>query len=224
MLQEATLKFLKGLKKNNNKPWFDAHKAQYELAKNDFEQFIQQLIDAHAKKDKDLAGLTGKKCVFRIYRDVRFSKNKTPYKNNFAASMDRGGRKSGFAGYYFHLEPGQSFIGAGIWQPEPPALKNIRQEIDYNYKEFRSIVQKPVFKKIYGDLYTGEDVQLKKIPQGFEKDNPAAEYLRFKSWMALADLTDKELTSASLVKKSLEAMNAAIPFIHFINHALAEQE
>jgi|SRR5688572_7916872 len=220
MLKPSTLKFLKGLKKNNNKPWFDAHRDDYEEARKDFENFIQSVIDRHGKKDDDIKNLTAKKCLFRINRDVRFAKDKSPYKKNFAASMDKGGKKSGLAGYYFHLEPGNSFLGAGIWQPEPPSLKNIRQEIDYNADEFRKIVSSAKFKKVFGGLYTGEDVQLKKLPHGFEKDNPAAEYLKFKSWMVLQEITDEELLSKTLLKKTLDAFAMAQPFIKFINRPL----
>src|SRR5438045_9439651 len=106
MFQSATLKFLKDLKKNNNKSWFDAHRKQYEAAKNDFENFIQSVLDKHCKNDADLKELAAKKCLFRINRDVRFSKDKSPYKTNFGASMDKGGKKSGLEGYYLHLETG----------------------------------------------------------------------------------------------------------------------
>ncbi len=220
MLQKSTLKFLKDLKKNNDKSWFDAHRPAYDDARQDFEMFIRKVLAHHSKKDKDLIDLEAKKCLFRINRDVRFSKNKAPYKNNLAASLDRGGKKSGFAGYYFHLEPGRSFMGAGIWQPEPPVLKKIRQEIDYNEKEFRKILNAPSFKRIFKGLYTGEDVQLKKVPQGFEKENPAAEYLKFKSWMVLADISDEELTSSMLLPKTLEAFKQAQTFIAFLNRAI----
>ena len=222
MIERTTLNFLRGLRKNNNKAWFDKHRDKYDAARQNFESFIQSVIDKHAETDKDLAGLSAKKCLFRINRDVRFSKNKAPYKNNLAASMDRGGKKSGFAGYYFHLEPGNSFLGAGIWQPEPPALKKIRQEIDYNADDFRKILNKPAFKKLFKGLYTGEDVQLKKLPRDFEKDNPAGEYLKFKSWMVLMDLPDEVLTSPGLLKKTLAAFRQLQPFINFINHALGE--
>src|ERR1700730_13780996 len=115
MLQSSTLKFLKNLKKHNNKAWFDTNRSTYENAKADFENFIQSVLHRHGKKDADLKDLVARKCMFRINRDVRFSKDKSPYKTNFGASMDRGGRKSGFAGYYFHLEPGSSFVGGGLW-------------------------------------------------------------------------------------------------------------
>ena len=109
MLQVSTIKFLKDLTKNNNKPWFDAHRTMYESARADFAGFIQQVIDKHGKKDATIKHLVAKDCMFRINRDIRFSKDKTPYKNNFGASINKGGKKSRYAGYYFHLSPGDSF-------------------------------------------------------------------------------------------------------------------
>jgi uncharacterized protein (TIGR02453 family) len=220
MLQSSTLKFLKELKKNNNKPWFDAHRKQYEAAKNDFEVFIQSVLDKQSKNDSDLKELTAKKCMFRINRDIRFAKDKSPYKTNFGASMDKGGKKSGLAGYYFHLEPGKSFLGGGIWMPQPDALKKVRQEIDYCYDEFKKIITAKKFKAFYKELYTGEGVQLTKVPQGFEKDNPAAEYLKFKSWLVLSDISDSTLTSKELLNKTIEGFSVIQPFIKFLNRPL----
>src|SRR5258705_2875454 len=220
MLQSSTLKFLKDLKKNNNKPWFDAHRKQYETAKTDFENFIQAVLDKHSRNDADLKELTAKKCLFRINRDVRFPNDKSPYKTNFGASMDKGGKKSGLAGYYFHLEPGKSFIGGGIWMPQPDALRKVRQEIDYCFDEFKKIITSKKFKTVYSELYTGEDVQLKKVPQGFEKDNPAAEYLKFKSWLVLTDISDKTLTSKELLKTTVDSFSVLQPFIKFLNRPL----
>jgi len=221
MLQSSTIKFLKGLKKNNNKPWFDAHRKEYEAAKSDFEEFIQSVLDGHSKKDPDLKELTAKKCMFRINRDVRFSKDKSPYKTNFGASMDKGGKKSGYAGYYFHLQPGKSFLGGGLWMPQPDALKKVRQEIDYCFDELKKIISNKKFRSVYKEIYTGEDVQLSKVPQGFGKDNPAAEYLKFKSWLVLADISDADLTSKNLLKKTLEAFDALHPFVKFLNRPLS---
>ena len=220
MLQSSTLKFLKELKKNNNKPWFDGHRKQYEVAKSDFETFIQGVLDKHSKSDPDLKELTAKKCMFRINRDIRFSKDKSPYKTNFGASMDKGGRKSGLAGYYFHLEPGKSFLGGGIWMPQPHYLRKIRQEIDYCLDEFTKILSAKKFKALYKELYIGEDVQLTKVPQGFEKNNPAAEYLKFKSWLVLADIDDSTLTSKDLLNKTAEAFHIMQPFVKFLNRPL----
>jgi uncharacterized protein (TIGR02453 family) len=220
MLEPQSLKFLSQLKKNNNKPWFDAHRAQYEAARIDFSNFIQLLINALQKKDTTITGLSSKDCLFRINRDIRFSKDKTPYKSNFGASIKRSGRKSGFAGYYFHCEPGHSFIGGGLWMPEAQPLKNVRQEIDYNWEEFQEILKEKNFKKIYGDLYKGNDVSLSTMPKNYEKDNPAADYLKLKSFIAETKISDEELTKSSLHKKTIAAFEALQPLLNFINRSI----
>ena len=220
MLEPQTLRFLSQLKKNNNKPWFDAQRAQYEAARIDFSNFIQLVMDALQKSDTTITGLTSRDCLFRINRDIRFSKDKTPYKVAFGASIKRGGRKSGFAGYYFHLEPGQSFMGGGLWMPEAPALKNMRQEVDYNWEEFQSILQEKNFQKIYGDVYKGGDVSLSSMPKGYEKDNHAAAYLRLKSFIAETKIADEELTKSSLHKKTVAAFEALQPLLNFINRTI----
>jgi uncharacterized protein (TIGR02453 family) len=220
MLEPQTLKFLTQLKKNNNKPWFDAHRAQYEAAKIDFSNFIQLVIDALQKTDTTITGMTSKECMFRINRDVRFSKNKQPYKNHLAAFIVRGGKKSGFAGYYFHCEPGNSFAGGGLWQPDTQPLKNVRQEIDYNWDEFQSIIKEKTFKKIYADVYKGDDIKLTTVPKGYEKDNPAIDYLKLKSFIAETKIADEELTKSSLHKKTVAAFQTLQPLVCFINKAL----
>jgi len=221
MLQQSTLKFLKDLKKNNNKPWFDANRPKYESAKKDFESFIQEVIDKLAKSDDTISGLKAKDCMFRINRDVRFAKDKSPYKTNFGASINKGGKKSMLAGYYFHLQPGESFIGGGIWMPMPKELAQVRQEIDYNFKEFRKIIGSAGFKKEYGDLYAGDDAKLQRVPKGYETDNPAAEYLKLKSILAMKQLPDTALISGEPIKESLKALQALQPLINFVNRSLS---
>lgn len=220
MLEPQTLKFLPGLKKNNNKPWFDAHRAQYEAAKIDFSNFIQLVIDAVQKSDTTITGLTAKECQFRINRDIRFSKDKRPYKENFGAFICRGGKKSIYAGYYFHLAPGNSFIGGGLWQPEPENLKKVRQEIDYNWDEFQSILKNKSFKKIYGDLLKTGDLSLSRMPKGYEEDNPAIDYLKLKSLIAETTIADEDLTKSSLHKKTVTAFETLQPLLNFINRSL----
>lgn len=221
MIQASTLKFLKDLKKNNNKPWFDVNRKRYEEAKADFANFIQALIDGHSKKDKTIASLKAKDCLFRINRDIRFSKDKSPYKTNFGASINKGGRKAfSTAGYYFHLEPGQCFIGGGIYQPMPEELKKVRQEIDYNFDAFKKIISARKFKSLYGDLDKSPEFLLSRLPKGYEPDNPAGEYLRLKSYIAFVHLNDAELTTKGLLKKSLSAFETLQPMIDFINESL----
>lgn len=161
--------------------------------------------------------------MFRINRDIRFSKDKTPYKAHFGASIKRGGKKTPFAGYYFHLEPGnRSFVGGGLWMPEAAGLKKLRQEIDYNWDDFNGIISNGAFKKIYGNLYAGSDVKLTTVPKGYEKDNPAIEHLKLKSLIAETKLTDEELTKATLHKTTVTAFKTLLPFISFINRTVED--
>jgi uncharacterized protein (TIGR02453 family) len=220
MIEPQTLKFLSSLKKNNNKPWFDAHRAQYEAARIDFSNFIQLVIDALQKSDPSITGTNARDCLFRINRDVRFSKDKSPYKTAMGASIKMQGKKSPYAGYYFHLEPGNSFIGGGMWMPEAPALKNLRQEIDYNWEEFKGILGEKNFKKTFGDLYKGEDQMLSTMPKGYEKENPAAAYLKLKSFIAETKVSDEELSKGSLHKKTVSAFETLQPLLQFINRTV----
>lgn len=221
MLQSATLKFLSSLKKNNNKPWFDAHRGEYEAAKSDFAGFIDTLIQTQSKKDKTISHLKAKDCMFRINRDVRFAKDKSPYKSNMGASINKGGKKSfGTAGYYFHLQPGESFIGGGLYVPMPEELKKVRQEIDYNLADFKKIISNKKFKEVYGDLDRSKEYTLSRVPKGYEPDNPAAEYLKLKSFIAFFNIKDKELTSKDLVKKTIHAFSVLQPLLDFLNESV----
>jgi uncharacterized protein (TIGR02453 family) len=222
MLQLSTVGFLKNLAKNNDKSWFDAHRKQYDAARADYCQFVEQLITKISQFDTDVEQLQAKNCLFRVNRDVRFSKDKSPYKTNFGASISKGGKKSGYAGYYFHLEPGKSFFGGGIWMPEADRVKKIRQEIDYCFDEFKGILKQKPFQTIYKDLYTGEDSKLSRIPQGFEKDNPAGEYLKLKSWLATMEIPDSQLLSKTLLSETVKAAKALRPLNRFLNRAIEE--
>lgn len=220
MLQSSTLKFLSSLKKNNNKPWFDANRKAYEAAKTDFAGFIDTVIEAYGKKDPSIAHLKAKDCMFRINRDVRFSKDKSPYKTNMGASINKGGKKSMTAGYYFHLEPGDSFTGGGLYMAMPDQLKNIRQEIDYSWKEFQKIISSKQFKTVYGDLYMGDDMKLVRPPKGYEADNPAIEYIKLKSWIGFHKLSNSDLTSNTLLKKTVTSFEVLKPLLDFLNQGL----
>lgn len=221
MLQQSTIDFLKTLSKNNNKPWFDAHRKDYDAAKADFENFIGSLLKKTTSFDKDLNELEVKQCTFRINRDIRFSKDKTPYKTNMGASLNRGGKKSVFAGYYFHLEPGgKSFAGGGLWMPEAETLKKIRQEVDYNLDEFKTIIENKTFKKIYNALEISKETSLSSAPRGYEKDNPAFEWLKLKSFIATKSLSDKNIMSKDLVGNVAETFKALKPLIDFLNRAI----
>ena len=220
MLQTSTIKFLKDLSKNNNKSWFDAHRQQYEDARNDFVAFIQTVIDKHAKKDPAIGHLKAKDCTFRINRDVRFSKDKSPYKNNMGAYINQGGKKSLLGGYYFHCQPGQSFVGGGLWMPMPPELKKVRQEIDYNLDAFKRIIGSKKFREVYGGLSKDAEYVLSRVPKGYEADNPAAEFLKMKSFVAMTPIKDAELSSKDLLKKVSTAFETLQPMLTFINQSI----
>jgi len=214
------LPFLKKLAKNNNKPWFDENRALYINAKTEFEGFVQSLIESYGKHDPTIGHLLPKECIFRINRDVRFSKDKSPYKTNFGAFINSGGKKSPLAGYYLHIEPGGSFVGGGLYMPMPDMLAKVRQEIDYNLPEFKSIISAAAFKKQYKDLHRGEDISLTRVPKGYEPANPAAEYLKLKSLIAMRPLSDEEAQSEDLGKICVTAFKALKPLVDFVNRTV----
>jgi uncharacterized protein (TIGR02453 family) len=222
MIQPSTLSYLKKLARNNNKEWFDKHRTEYDAVKKNFELVVQEAVDRHSKIDPDLTGLEAKKCIFRINRDVRFSKDKTPYKTNLGASMSRGGKKSVFADYYMHIEPGKSFVGGGMWMPEAVDLRKVRQEIDYCWDEFNRIVSSPGFRKYYGTLYRSDGVEMTRVPQGFEKDNPAAAFLKLKHIIGIYEMPDEDVTSKGFINKVLNAYKALMPMVKFLNRALED--
>ncbi|MEW6468591.1 MAG: DUF2461 domain-containing protein [Bacteroidota bacterium] len=218
MLQKPTLDFLKNLKKNNNKAWFDRNKPKYLEAKQDVENLVQSVIDELGKTDRSVAGMDARKCVFRIYRDVRFSKDKSPYKTNMGASINPGGKKTVGTGYYIHVEPGASFVAGGIYMPETPQLNAIRQEIDYNAKEFLKIISDRQFKKFFRGFYS--DDALKNPPKGYDRDHPMISYLKLRHFIVSGDVKDSDLLSRNAVKKLVEIMKAARPLNSFIQRAL----
>lgn len=221
MISASTIPFLKSLKKNNNKPWFDKNREKYLDAKYNFEEFVALLLQKMILFDEDIKELLPKNCTFRINRDVRFSKNKTPYKVNLSASFNRGGKKSIFAGYYFHLQPGgKSFVGGGLWHPENADLKKVRQEIDYCFPEFKKIISSAAFKNNYGDLEKDENQMLVNVPKGYDKENPAADFLRMKSFVATKNLSDADILNKNLDKEIIQSFKALMPFVKFINRAI----
>jgi len=220
LIPTSTLSFLKSLKKNNNKPWFDANREKYLEARNNFEQFVALLLQKMILFDDDLKELEYKNCLFRINRDVRFSKDKTPYKISFSASFNKGGKKSIYAGYYLHVQPGgNSFIGGGLWRPEPEQLKKVRQEIDYCFPEFKKIITTPAFKKNYGELEKDENQMLVNIPKGYEKENPAADFLRMKSFVATKNITDADLGNLKFINEIIQSFKSLKPLLNFINRS-----
>ena len=218
MINTETLKFLKALEKNNSKEWFDQNRKAYEQAKANYLDFVREVLDRMKKIDASLTDLEPKQCVFRINRDVRFSKNKAPYKTNMGASFSKGGKKVQCAGYYFHLEPGASFIGGGFWMPMAPELNKIRQEIDYGFEEFNKIINKKKFKTSFGSL--SETEKLTRPPKGYEAENPAIELLKLKSFIVMTEVKDAEVTSKELANKVVDHFETMMPLVDFLNKAI----
>ena len=214
MISKNTIKYLSDLKKNNYKEWFDSNKSRYEEAKKEFEQFITSLIPLIAKFDKDIAGVTSKECLFRIYRDVRFSKDKTPYKTHLGAYIATCGRKSPFGGYYVHIEPGASFLAGGIYMPEPRILKAVREEIVENTEAFNKIISEKNYKSKFGELW-GES--LKTIPKGFPKDFKYPDLLKLKSYCPLVNLKDAEVLNPGYPDFVIESFKQMYPLNKFLN-------
>lgn len=218
MVSPATLKFLRSLKKNNNKVWFDANRQTYEDCRAQYFLFIESLLKELKKIDPSLVDLEAKKCMFRINRDIRFSKNKDPYKTNFGSYLSKGGKNIACAGYYLHIEPGASFVAGGYWMPEAQDLKKIRTEIDYCLDEFKEIIHKRDFKLKFREL--DSEYSLSRPPQGFEADHPGIEWLKLKSFTVSAPLSDSEITQTGIEKKIINHFKALVPFIHFLNRSL----
>ncbi len=217
-IQPKTFAFLKALKKNNNRDWFNEHKSEYENAKDNVLGFIQELVVAFSTFDSSLRGLEAKDCLFRIYRDTRFSKDKTPYKTNLGASINAGGKKSMGPGYYVHLEPGGSFIAGGIWMPPADEVKKIRQEIDYNGKDLKKILTKPSFKKAFGGL--SREHALKTAPKGYPKDHPDIELLKLNSFIVWKNVSDKDILGPKSIKTLTTLGKEMKPLMDFLKTAL----
>lgn len=219
IINKETLKFLSGLKSNNNKPWFDANRDKYASAKENFLQFTTELIAKISAFDAGVKDLDPKKTIFRINRDIRFSKDKSPYKSNMGASINHGGKKIMSAGYYLHIEPGnKSFAAAGSYQPDPEKLAAIRQEIDYNFSEFQKILKATSFKKYFDGL--DEIEKLKTSPKGYSDENPAIDFLKHKHFIVSRNFTDKEVLSPEFLKNLVNCFKSADKFLQFLNRAL----
>ena len=213
--------FLKKIKSNNNKDWFDKNKEHYLEAKAEYEVLIDSIIQGIAKFDKKIStDMKGKDCVFRIYKDVRFSKDKTPYKTNFGASINPGGKKSLVAGYYLHVEPGASFLAGGVYMPQPEMLSAIRQEIDYNPDPFLKILKSASFKKYFKGL--DEDDKLKTAPKGFEKDHPLIDILKNRHFIVSYHISDKELMGSTAQNSIISGFKAMHPFLEYLREATPE--
>lgn len=219
MLHKSSFEFLKNLAENNQKEWMDVHRKEYEAAKEDFKIGVTAIINGLQELGMDTTALTASNCIFRLNRDIRFTTDKSPYKTNFGAAFSPHGRKAQEPGYYLHIEPGKSFVGGGMWMPEASQLKKIRQEIDYNFKEFQQIVLNQKFKSLFHQI---EGPKLIRAPKGYQEDHPALEYLKLKSFTVGVSLTDAQLCNKNAVELVLDVFRTMKPFIDFLNTALDE--
>ena len=212
--------FLKGLAKNNNREWFEKNKGQYLESKEQFEKFVAALLQETIKFQPELKGLDPKKLTFRIYRDVRFSKDKSPYKTNMGATFSPGAKTMNRPGYYMHIEPGnKSFVAGGLYMAEPADVNRVRQEIDYNGKKLEAIFKSTAFKK----YYNGFDVfdQLKKAPKGYAPDHKYVEWLKLKSFIVTHYFKDTEVLHKDFLKNVASAFKTMKPFNDFLGEAIS---
>lgn len=218
---KTVLGFLRQLEQNNNRDWFAAQKPEFEQAKSRMLLLVEEVIRGVASFDKEVGGQQAKDCVFRIYRDTRFSADKTPYKNNMGAWIAPGGKKSPGAGYYLHIQPGASFIAGGVWMPDSPMLQAIRQEIYFRHEEFRKILLSRSFKAAFGEM---DDYRLKTFPKGFDKEHPAIDLLRYTSYVVSHSFTDKEVKDPEFASQAVQLFKTMHPFLRFLNEAIGMQE
>lgn len=206
------LKFAAALKRNNNREWFQAHRAEVEVARAQFENFVAALI-AELSRTESLAGLSPKDCIFRLNRDLRFTKDKTPYKPYMSAYIAPGGRKSRRMGYYVHLEPGNSMLAGGLHEPEAQQLAAWRAALHRNPRPLKKIIAGAAFRRYFGEVQ-GE--RLKTVPRGYSKDHPEADLLRLKSVTVIRHIPEVMVASPAFLRESLATFRAMRPFLHYL--------
>ena len=218
---DKILQFLSELKVNNNREWFAENKARYDQARTEFEKMCKELITELSTFDEDLKHVEVKECVFRIYRDTRFSNDKTPYKTHFGIYVaSSGGRKSQRAGYYLHIDPAGSFISTGVWCPDSTMLKALRQSVYDNIEELNEIRSNPEFSQYFTRFF--EEDKLKTVPRGFPKDFPEAELLKLKHYLVDYQLDETILHASDFVAQVGAIAKCAYPFNRFLNYTVDE--
>jgi uncharacterized protein (TIGR02453 family) len=223
MLSIKSIQFLNDLKANNNREWFLANKKRYEEYKQDYHQLIGAFLEVMKPKDASLELLEIKNCTFRINRDIRFSKDKSPYKSHMGIWMNTNSSGINAPGYYIHIETGKSFVAGGFYSPEAPELKKIRKEIAFFYDDLEEIVNNPAFKKHYNGFDRNETNSLKNAPKDFEKDHPAIEFLKLKSFTVTCKIDDSEIIDKNFVSSTSKKLIALKPLIDFLNRGLASE-
>ena len=213
-IENSTLMFLKDLNQNNNRDWFAENKDRYLSANNNVADFVENLIDEIGKFDEKILKTDAKKALFRIYRDVRFSKDKSPYKTNFGAGLGMG-KGNKISGYYLHIEPGKSFLAGGVYQPGTSVLKEIRKEISMNSAEFLKIIQEDNFRNNFRGLSV--ENKLQRVPNGFEKDDPMAEFLKLKNFIVVHPVADDALMKEDAAKNFAKILKSIKPLNDFLS-------
>jgi uncharacterized protein (TIGR02453 family) len=214
-IQKETLDFLKELSKNNNREWFAKHKARYEAAHQNMIDFTESMLEKMSEHD-NIVPNPAKKTLHRIYRDVRFSKDKSPYKRNFSGSMSRATPWLR-GGYYFHIEPGNTFVAGGFWAPNADDLKRIREEIAHDAQPLRKIFANKPFAQAFGEL-KGDAV--KTAPKGFSKDHPDIDLIRFKQFVVSKSFTDKEVLSEKFPGQMVQTFCLLRPYFDYMSEVL----
>src|SRR3990170_3121233 len=211
---KPALEFLKGLKRNNNRAWFQAHRADFDNASQAFEDFVAAVIDELAPTE-GLRGISPKDCIFRIHRDVRFSKDKTPYKTHMGAYIAPGGRKSMAVGYYIQISPdGGSIIAGELHEPDPKRLAKFRQAIERDPRPFKKIVGAKAFREYFGEV---EGEKLATAPRGYSRDHPEIELLRMKQITVYHRIPDRQLLAPGLVKETVKGFKLMKPFLVYLD-------
>lgn len=211
-LKKSTLQYLSILKKNNNRPWFNENKGLFQDAQTNAKDFYQTIME-NLKKHDDIEKFK----LFRIYRDVRFSKDKTPYKPHFAGSFSRAGKRLR-GGYYLRIRPGESFLAGGFWEPNKEDLFRIRKEFEFNDSEIRSILSSNPYLTIFGGKLEGSE--LKTAPRGFDKEHAAIDLIRKKGFIAVRKFSDKELMSSGIINTVDDSFQALRPFFDYMSDIL----
>ncbi len=214
---DKVFEFLTDLSANNNREWYNANKNRYEESREKILFLTDVIINELRKFDPEIPALAPKDCVFRIFRDVRFSNDKRPYKTNFGAFIAKGGRKSMYAGYYFHIDPEGSFAGGGVYMPPAEPLKAIREYMAENGEEFLSIINSNNFRKIYPNMM---DDKLKTAPKGFPKDHKFIDLLRYKSFVFSNQLSKSQVSSNNYIEHLIQSFKTLQPVNQFLNDAL----
>jgi uncharacterized protein (TIGR02453 family) len=224
MLSKNSLQFLDDLKANNNRDWFLDNKKRYEVFKKDYQQLVGDFLDVMKPLDSTLEMLEVKNCTFRINRDIRFSKDKSPYKDHIGVWMSSGSKGLNRSGYYIHIARAGSFIAGGFYCPEAEDLKKVRKEIAYFHEDLEEILNEKTFKKEFGDFDRNETNVLKNPPRGYEKDHPAIELLKLKSFETSQKFDIEEVTNKDFVSKMSKKLIVLKPLNEFINRALTSEE